>query len=56
MELKRSSVPREAVKKVEEKSLQAFRQVMGRNPNSREAEKITRSVHHEANKLNRDRR
>jgi hypothetical protein len=52
MELKRSSVPREAVKKVEEKSLQAFRQVMGRNPNSREAEKIVKSVHEQARRLN----
>ena len=55
MELKKSSVPREVVKSVEKKSLEAFRNVMGRNPNSREADKIVKSVHNEANKLNRGR-
>lgn len=53
MELKKSFVPREAVRKVEERSLQAFSQIMKRNPNAKERDRIISSVHNEAAKLNR---
>ena len=53
VELKKSFVPREAVRKVEERSLQAFSQIMKRNPSAKERDRIISSVHNEAAKLNR---
>lgn len=53
--INKSYVPDKAYRKVEEKSMEAFKMMMKRNPNSQERERISNSVREQARRLNEGR-
>lgn len=53
--IKKSYVPDKAYRKVEERSMEAFKLVMKRNPTRQEQEKISHSVKEQARRLNEGR-
>jgi hypothetical protein len=52
-EINKSSVPRDAVKRVEGHALDTFKKLNNRNPTRQESERIIKTVHDEAAKLNK---
>lgn len=52
-DLKKSYVPREAVRKVENAALKTFLDFNKRNPTAQEKKKLIQGIHGEAHKLNR---
>ena len=53
LNINKSSVSRDVVKRVEAKGMESFKQSKGRNPNAQEKAHIEKMVRDEARKLNR---